>query len=45
MIVIPGTAVRAGPIANTLGAACDIPVIPANPATLDHAVELVRNKR
>ena len=42
-IVIPCTAVRAGTIAEGLGAACGVPVILANPATLDHAVELARN--
>ena len=42
-IVIPCTAVRAGSIAQGLGAACGVPVILANPATLDHALELARN--
>lgn len=42
-IVIPCTAVRVGAIAEGLGAACGVPVILANPATLDHAVELARN--
>lgn len=39
-IVIPCTAVRVGTIAEGLGAAYRVPVILANPATLDHAVEL-----
>ena len=39
-IVIPCTAVRVGTIAEGLGAAWGVPVILANPATLDHAVEM-----
>ena len=39
-IVIPCTAVRVGTIAETLGDAFGVPVILANPATLDHAMEL-----
>lgn len=39
-IVIPCMAVRVGTIAEGLGAACPLPVILANPATLRHAVEL-----
>ena len=41
-IVIPCTAVRAGTIAEALRAAYGVPVILANPATLDHAVDLAR---
>ena len=39
-IVVPCTAVRAGTIAEGLGVARGVPVILANPATLDYAVEL-----
>ena len=39
-IVIPCTAVRVGTIAEGLGAAYGVSVILANPATLDHAMEL-----
>ena len=39
-IVIPCTAVRVGTIAESLGAAYGVPVILANPATFDHAMEL-----
>ena len=41
-IVIPCTAVRVGTIAEGLGVACGVPVILANPATLDHAMELAQ---
>ena len=42
IIVIPCTAIRVGTIAEALAAAYGVPVILANPATLDHAMELAR---
>ena len=39
-IVIPCTAVRIGAIEDTLGAKHGVPVILANPATIEHAVDL-----
>ena len=41
-IVIPCTAVRVGGIVERLGETYAVPVILANPATIEHAVELAR---
>ena len=43
-IVIPCTAVRVGAIVERLGEVYGVPIILANPATIEHAVELARAK-